>query len=555
MRRTFLFFLTAIILVGALAALPASASTTTPGVSDFDGTTSADTPTLLITEILINSKTGNAQLDDQMIEDDVATWFSPDAFDYIEIYNAGDTTVNLYDYTIVRANGGKFFSKAEEAEAVAKYTEKMQLGPWLIQQHPDAAGATFGRYDSVVNPAETDADLLPGEFAVIWFYGPGTTALTDVLRTPVGAAEFRKHYSMPEDTLVIAVPGVASNGSSFDLAAGYTYALVHDYYDHFKGVVSDPWGDTPTLNANGELVVCMADYILRNAVGILSDKGMDDLAAYYVPANAKPDVLNKVNWMIAGEGETPVEFNDYVEANFTQSYRSGAILSFTEEPSPGTMPAWQWAYVDPIGESKTVGGVTYTHGLKALSDAAAGSDYEATMKDLVSDWDTNTVIKGADGKLTDAWNTACVDALKAEKANVITGEGNNDEVKIDYAGYLSWVREWTLTDRWEIEDDLNGGSGSGSGTDSNDQSGGGSGTGGNDQSTGEKPKDDKETNTDDEDEIDSWESARQKNQKTLSTGAIIGIVLGAVLLAVICTVVGFIVGYKIVSKKKGNEEK
>ena len=69
--------------------------------------------------------------------------------------------------------------------------------------------------------------------------------------------------------------------------------------------------------------------------------------------------------------------------------------------------------------------------MKALSDAA-GSDYEATMKDLVSDWDTNTVIKGADGKLTDAWNTACIDALKAEKANVITGEGNNDEVKIDY---------------------------------------------------------------------------------------------------------------------------
>ena len=430
MRKLLAVLLAAIMLVGALAALPASASTTTPGVSDFDGTTSADTPTLLITEILINSKTGNAQLDDQMIEGDVATWFSPDAFDYIEIYNAGDEPVNLYDYTIVRANGGNFFSKAEEAEAVAKYTEKMQLGPWLIQQHPDAAGATFGKYDSVVNPAETDADLLPGEFAVIWFYGPGTTNLTDALSTPVGAAEFKKHYNMPEDTLVVAVPGVLSNGSSFDLAAGYTYALVHDYYDHSKGIVSSPWSSA-SLNDNGQSVVCMADYILRNAVGIYSDANMDDMAAYYVPASAKPDVLNQVNTQTAAEGETPVEFNDYVEANYTQSYRSGAILSYVEAPTPGTMPAWQWAYVDPIGESKTVVGVTYTHGLKALSDAA-GSNYEATMKDLVSDWDTNTVIKGADGKLADAWNTACVNALKAEKANVITGEGNNDEVKIDY---------------------------------------------------------------------------------------------------------------------------
>ena len=68
MRKLLAVLLAAIMLVGALAALPASASTTTPGVSDIDGTTSADTPTLLITEILINSKTGNAQLDDQIRE-------------------------------------------------------------------------------------------------------------------------------------------------------------------------------------------------------------------------------------------------------------------------------------------------------------------------------------------------------------------------------------------------------------------------------------------------------------------------------------------------------
>ena len=83
MKRTFLVFLVAIMLMGVLAALPASAATVR--TSEFDGTTSDYRSELLITEILVNSKTGNKDLDDQMNEGDVATWFSPDAFDYVEI--------------------------------------------------------------------------------------------------------------------------------------------------------------------------------------------------------------------------------------------------------------------------------------------------------------------------------------------------------------------------------------------------------------------------------------------------------------------------------------
>lgn len=428
MRKLLAVLLAAIMLVGVLAALPASAEST--GASKFDGTTSAETPTLLITEVLVNSKTGNAQLDDQVKEGEVAEWFSPDAFDYIEIYNAGDTAVSLYDYTIARANGSNFFSKAEDATGVALYTDHMQLCEYAITGHPDASGIKYGTYDAPVNPAESEVVLAPGEFALIWFYGEDTTTYADLTKPDGGVtiSHFKEHYDMPEDTLVIAVPGKASNGTSFALEAGYTYALVHDSFDFSMGAVSSPWGDDPELNENGSLVMCMADYILKNAVGIYSTVNMDDMAACYVPASCKPDVLNQVNQQTAAEGETPVQYNDYVEADYTKSYRSTAILSYVEEPTPGAMPAWQWAYVDPVGGTSNDG----VHGLAAVSAATADAEYEATMSALVSDWETNTAIK-ADGKLAENWSTACINALKTAKADVITGEGTNTEVKIDYS--------------------------------------------------------------------------------------------------------------------------
>lgn len=445
MRKLLAVLLAAIMLVGVLAALPASAETTgTPGVSGFDGTTAADTPDLLITEVLVNSKTNDPTLNDQMREGDVATWFSPDAFDFIEIYNAGSEQVDLYSYSIARSKDSSFFKAT--SETVGQFTKVMQLGEWPLQGHPDAPGAAFNsQYDAITNPEPNDAWLMPGQFAVIWFYGTGTMELTAKKGGPVSIEDFKKHYGMPEDTIVIAVPGIASDGDSFDLAPNYTYALVKDGFNKADRVASGPWGDSPTMTDSGrENVVCMFDYILRNAVGIYSDANMDDMSAYYVPASCKPEVLNAVNWkgcVTDEEKAAYVELNDYVEAEFTHTYRSSAILSYANVPSPGTMPAWQWAYVDPIGETTTVGNVPYTHGLQALS-AAAGADYDKVMKSLVTDWDDEAtaalIKKDGDLDVTEtngkfAWSTNCLNALITETADAITGDGGSAEVKIDYS--------------------------------------------------------------------------------------------------------------------------
>ena len=442
MRKLLAVLLAAIMLIGVLAALPASAATVR--TSEFDGTTSDYRPELLITEILVNSKTGDKDLDDQMNEGDVATWFSPDAFDYVEIYNASSTALNLYDYTIVRSKDSTFFR--EGSENLGLFTGKLRLGQWTLQGHPDAPNAAFNnQFDSVNTNPDNGAWLEPGEFAVIWFYGSGTMQLTSKLGGPIDADDFRTHYGMSEDTMVIAVPGMSSNGPSFDLAPGYTYALVRNEFVLSERAVTSAWSDAPELTLNGESVVCMFDYILRNAVGIYSDANMDDMAAYYVPANCKPEPLNAVNWkgcVTDEEKAEYVELNDYVEAEFTQTYRSAAILSYAEAPSPGTMPAWQWAYVDPIGEVNVDGGVTHAHGLQSLSATFGdGAAYEAEMKALVTDWATNDAIKGTDGKLNVTetadgkitWSANCVNALVTAKADAITGDGGSNEVKIDYS--------------------------------------------------------------------------------------------------------------------------
>ena len=580
MKRAFWIFLAAIMLVGAFAALPASAEANVR-TAGFDGTTSDYTSELLITEILVNSKTGDKDLDDQMKEGDVATWFSPDAFDYVEIYNASNTEIDLYDYAIVRSRDSTFFK--EGSENLGLFTGKLRLGNWPLQQHPDAPNAAFNNlFDCVTTNPENGAWLEPGEFAVIWFYGSGTMELTSKLGGPIDADDFRTHYGMPEDTMVIAVPGKSSYGPSFDLAPGYTYALVRYDFNLSERVVTSAWSDAPELTPNGESVVCMFDYIPRNAVGILFETDMDDMATYYVPANCKPDVLNAINQICLTEEEKAayVELNDYVEANFTQTYRSSAILSFTEEPSPGTMPAWQWAYVDPIGETNVVGGVTLAHGLQSLSATAGdGNEYEAAMKALVTDWATNDAIKDADGKLnvteTDgkysavAWSETCVEALVTERSDVITYDGVRPEVKFDYAAYLAAIREW-----WKEQNNQSGETGDGSGSQTGDgsgsQTGGGSGsqTGGGsgsesgdgsgsntNQSTGNKPSTNKNDNSKDKgdgaDEHNGQNNSEEGSKKGISTGAVVGIVLGAVLLLVIGIAVAFAVGS---SKKKATEK-
>ena len=442
MRKLLAVLLAAIMLVGALAVLPVGAENA-PVISEFDGTASDVNMDLVITEILVDSSSGHGDLDNQVAENgDVAVYSSADAFDYIEIYNRGTSKVNLYDYCIVKGPAANFNNTIiSEKAGVFSWRAKMAEGD-IFNPSLGVAPSMKTAVDNCSNPEE--AVLEPGQFAVIWFYDADTTKLAEK-EGNVNIAKFKQHYGMADNALVVAVCGKqGAEGGTFALEAGYTYALVESDFAVIQQTILNPNSENAVLTSNGEKILCMADYIVGNAVGIASTAGMDDAAAYYVPASCSPDLLNaitKKGYEADGKENEFVPIKDYVEAKYTVSYRSTAIVTYVEAPSPGSMPAWQWAYVDPIGESGVASGVPYTHGLQALEEKIRENEapYDAAMKALVTDWSENDAIK-KDGKLdtTDdngksAWLTKGVADFLDKKSNIIGDETSRSETKIDYS--------------------------------------------------------------------------------------------------------------------------
>ncbi|MBQ8357915.1 MAG: hypothetical protein IJX39_08940 [Clostridia bacterium] len=497
MRKFLAALLAVMMLVGVLAVLPVSAADAEPLKATFDGTTSDYEGPLVITEILVDSKSGSDKLDDQVPEGEAAVWKSADAFDYIEVYNRSTEPIDLYDYAFVAAKSSTFKNDG-------LFTHYVKLKAYDI--FDGMATGVQTSYEECYNPGE--AQLAPGAFAVIWFWNGDTTKLCNELKKSVGDntgeftyfKEYYGAYGMPEDTLVLAVCGKGSyaNGSAiapFALAAGWTYALVDEStsnYDFGKAVYDTKGDGTKALSSEGQKIAYMAEYVTGNAVGILTTEGMDNMSAYYVPSNVKPDlkIEDTLNTLVVypevAEGATeptaeaiakakeetekaqaeylasakcPV---DYLHADHARSYREVAIATFTENPGPGSMPAWQWMYVDPVGATHTSTGDA--HGLAALEAkawTAANGDmnaYNTAMAKIVYDWKTrtkstagqatletlvteNTKIKDSNGRLIIAdanedgkadWISVCLTEYLAERATPAEDIKSNDETKINY---------------------------------------------------------------------------------------------------------------------------
>ena len=413
MRKLLAVLLAAIMLVGALAVLPVGAEEATPAKSTFDGTTSDETMDLIITEIMVDSATGVPQVD----ESSNATLY-PDAFDYIEIYNAGNSAVNLYEYQLLMAQGTGFTKDLK-----GKFSSRVDLAGGSPFNSADTAGAKYNHYDGFNNP--TTAVLHPGQFAVIWFYTYDTSRLSSYYgdSEQVNLDYFKEHYGMASDSLVIAVCGETNMGTSFKLENNAVYALAYDSFDFSKSAVTNAFSDSASLS---EDIVCMAQLVRGKAPFSEYAKNVAaDIvwSANYVPANLTPDFENANNKYAAEEGETPKVYADYVqELGHSMSYRSVAAAATSAAPTPGKMPAWQWAYV----------------GADKLEESAGNN---AAMEKLVSDWKDNTAIKKDNALNTtdqngeSAWISAAINAyITAIQQNIDNdGRADSTEQKIDYS--------------------------------------------------------------------------------------------------------------------------
>ena len=418
MRKILAALLAVMMIAGVFAALPMSAAEATV-IETIDGTkNNTQLNDLIITEILVNSKSGTDR-DDQTSGESAAVFTSPDALDYIEVYNAGDKTVNIYDYVILSAPYRDFTGESKDtgsntAAIPYKFTYKNVL--YYGDIHSTDSGAKSDSKASAYDNSCSNiysGDILPGETAVIWYWTTATDTACNDLGYSLGRTGannrtfeyFRNYYGMDNNTKIFVTNAKASaqtntqtGGDWFQsLEYNYIYALAKATYKETEVAITVSKDSnnnvTRSLTNDGKKITCFAAYTQYNSVGIVNTQNMDGVSAYYVPSVCTPDLINMNNKAVVdleneGKAENEktefVPFADYVQAECAFSYKETAIISFTEAPTPGAMPSWQWQYIQKNSDpTYNPDEDLYGYGL-AYIDAMAWARAEALVETITT---------------------------------------------------------------------------------------------------------------------------------------------------------------------------
>ncbi len=365
-----------------VAALPAAAAAWVR--MGIDGSVAADANglDLVITEYLSDSSSTGVE----KIQDKNTAPTTYNAFTYIELYNRGVDTIDLYDYSICR-------SYIDTTNYDQKDWVDDQSFDLKIKLYPGSIYADYALTDArdttapCVNPR--NAYLAPGEFAIIWFWNDRTVTvaqrwLADQKEFGEDAAGFRAHYAavtgkqIPEDTLILCVYAgsvVKDTKQTFDLTTGSNcmFGLVNDPDNDFDPKSSPIYthnasANTYTFNARVKL---LWSWGTGSRAGILA---AENKATIFAPANGAPLLYNR-DRQRQTEIDTSYQFtpaSDYVEIGYVDSYRQAAVLSFAETPTPGAMESYQWALVDPA----------------RVPTGAGNADKTGYVADTSGDWKT-----------------------------------------------------------------------------------------------------------------------------------------------------------------------
>jgi len=145
-----------------------------------------------------------------------------DAYEFIELFNAGDTAIDLYNYSL-----GYFSVNAGSTNPATADTALGKFAPICSPETMKAVGNTLGTISTSAqqgvdewklypsNPAVADTDahtLQPGETAVIWLYTFDAFALANLLGRPLTFDDFKEYYYMDASTKVLAIDSTQTNG-------------------------------------------------------------------------------------------------------------------------------------------------------------------------------------------------------------------------------------------------------------------------------------------------------------------------------------------------------
>ena len=359
MRKLLATVLAVVMLACVFAAIPASAAT-------FDKSTAADVPDLIATEIMPNP-------------DDNA-----DYFEFIEFYNRGETDVNFYDLALVRAPDFQIDSSIGQDNPY--YSYKYMWG----QQRKFQAKVDINAGELAI-PAAADVTLLPGvtftnpasgivaphSFAIIWVVNKNTVSKVNeasVDYDPVPAdlpiRLFRERFDLPNDFNVPIFyiwgdSALAKNGNTTTIKTDefeLTDCSNTKYENFMLGLVDKSFALSESVyssNTFNAKVKTLFGYGVKQAMSY-NGKQNTCTAFTYVPADQLPVVANRK------KDKSDENATDYVTGNYVESYRQAGMADGLTTPTPGTMPAYQWYYVDAANAPASVKGTDPDWGPNAV---------------------------------------------------------------------------------------------------------------------------------------------------------------------------------------------
>ena len=396
MRKIIAVLLTVLMLASVLATLPASAAT-------YDGSTKTDAPSLFISEIAAYT---------HVFKYVGATGTNSHALDFMEIYNNGDTAIDLSTISILRA--------VEFSEPAADESPYAKLDPW-------GSGTPFYLYWARDKKFISKVDLLPGkiiEDAVADKYGKFTDSDSDLSNGITNDTTFNfltndgvnMTLESGKNAIVWFINEKTIDWMSSEYAADFNFkprnAFLKNFYPdmpaseyaNYQIIMVWGWGDTfiyddginaivngnpaynmfsltdmPTYNEKDySYIYALAqnnwdvDFDVALESGALNSKiysltrfgalfaeddefksdilndyagAKSDAAAVFTLANKTPYIANAYDKFLDEDAAQPT---DYYAAEMVGSYMETGVINWSAaDTTPGTMPVWQWAMLNP----------------------------------------------------------------------------------------------------------------------------------------------------------------------------------------------------------------
>ena len=452
--RKFLAGLMAVMMLASVLALSVGAATKTFDESTADDAKNLD---LIITEVMTQSKNPQDFAD------------SSDLYEYIEIYNRGDSVVNLADYCLVRCDSTGVTDAVNPWKQQHKFTNVLNLVANNIEN--DNALDKSKLSVSITNPR--DINLQPGQFAVIWIWNDDNEQFCKDNNENLAAADnnrknsagqivsfpkFRDAYSssastaahvknadgtldtvkMSDDTLVMVAMGATKeiNKNGFRLANGglNMYALATKSVG--ASIAAD--GYTTQNAINNPNIICLFEWGTSVCKGGIPQIANPGYSTIYVPANQVPYMINRGAELNKKSNEEIKTYTDYVEyaiaMGYEGSYKEASVMTYWERPTPGYMMPYQWAYVDPARTPESVKNYIYDKNLDDEALIMTTTENTHWNKDMYTFLEEARLITGDDGSGEDETKRDEIDyktqeELKKQNDKTIKNQQNTNTKK------------------------------------------------------------------------------------------------------------------------------